>query len=826
MLNQTVVSPSGWLPRWQPTLGSVLACLALLSVSSLPLTAQQAELGPAPKDPYATSQPKELGVLWRFADQNSWYDTSSRETVRTTYLAAIAGTNDTPIGWTGSINGCVAGTTSQAYRDAVIARVNWFRSMAGVPGTVALDPALNSKAQQAALMMSANRTLSHFPPSYWSCYTIEGAEAAGKSNLCWISGISSDPGCVSLYMVDHGASNTPVGHRRWILYPWTTTMGTGDVAQTGDGVAPSGYPFTNALWVVPTTAGQPRPATRNEFVAWPPPGYVPYETVYPRWSFSLSGADFTNATVTMSRGGVPVLVVPEQLSQGYGENTLVWVADGMDANQRTNWPQPAQDTTLRVSISNVLVAGVPRNFVYDVIIFNPETAPSAVPVTVTTSPAGLQVIVDGVTHTAPFNANWVPGSQHTIAVTSPQGDASTRYVFSNWSDGGAQSHGIIVPSQSSVYAANFTTQHRLTLSAAPSPGGAIQANPASASGFYNAGAFVSLTAQPAPGYLFSNWSGALTGSTNPASLVMSGPRNVTANFLFTSLPFPKTALGVYRGGFWLVDRNANGIWDGPPNESAFALGWPGAIPFTGDWNGDGRTKAGVYANGFWFLDYDGNGVWDGGVIDKLVAWGWDGATPFVGDWNGDGRTKIGVFNKGFWFLDYDGNYSWDGVKLFPYGWDGATPLVGDWNGDGKTDVGVYNLGFWFLDYNGDYLWDNGVLDKIVAWGWQGSTPITGDWNGDGRTKIGTYAGGYWYPDYEGSYQWNYPGTGKIWVVGWAGATPVIGDWSGDGKSKPGAFFNGYWYLDYNGNGVFESIAAGDRIYAFGQAGDTPVVGRW
>jgi hypothetical protein len=32
--------------------------------------------------------------------------------------------------------------------------------------------------------------------------------------------------------------------------------------------------------------------------------------------------------------------------------------------------------------------------------------------------------------------NWASGSSHTIAATSPQGN----YAFSNWSDGGAQSH--------------------------------------------------------------------------------------------------------------------------------------------------------------------------------------------------------------------------------------------------------------------------------------------------------------------------------------------------------------------------------------------------
>jgi len=45
------------------------------------------------------------------------------------------------------------------------------------------------------------------------------------------------------------------------------------------------------------------------------------------------------------------------------------------------------------------------------------------------------------------------------------------------------------------------------------------------------------------------------------------------------------------------------------------------------------------------------------------------------------------------------------------------------------------------------------------------------------------------------------------------------------RAKAGAFINGYWYLDYNGNGP-GTAPERDRIFAFGQAGDTPVVGRW
>jgi hypothetical protein len=290
---------------------------------------------------------------------------------------------------------------------------------------------------------------------------------------------------------------------------------------------------------------------------------------------------------------------------------------------------------------------------------------------------------------------------------------------------------------------------------------------------------------------------------------------------------PTTKVGVFSGAAWYLDVNGNGIYE-PGTDRSFFLGWPGAVPIQGDWNGDGRTEAGVYANGFWFLDYDGNGVWDGGVRDELVGWGWAGATPVVGDWNGDGRTKIGVYSNGFWFLDYNGDFLWDGGvvdKAVGWGWAGVTPIVGDWNGNGKTKIGVYLNGIWVLDYDGNYSWDGGVADKAVGWGWPGATPVVGDWNGDGKTKIGVYAGGYWYLDYDGNYLWEYPAKDRIWALGWTGTTPVIGDWSGDGKEKAGAFINGYWYLDYNGNGAWDGSGT-DRIYAFGQAGDTPVVGRW
>ena len=58
--------------------------------------------------------------------------------------------------------------------------------------------------------------------------------------------------------------------------------------------------------------------------------------------------------------------------------------------------------------------------------------------------------------------------------------------------------------------------------------GTVLVNPNKTS--YNPGDTVQLTAQPAPGCVFDKWSGDLTGSANPATLVMDSDKLVTATF--------------------------------------------------------------------------------------------------------------------------------------------------------------------------------------------------------------------------------------------------------------------------------------------------------
>jgi uncharacterized repeat protein (TIGR01451 family) len=144
-------------------------------------------------------------------------------------------------------------------------------------------------------------------------------------------------------------------------------------------------------------------------------------------------------------------------------------------------------------------------------------------------------------------------------------------------------------------------------------------------------------------------------------------------------------IGVYYNGLWYLDYDGNGVWDGGVNDKAYNFGWQatGVTPILGDWNGDGRAKIGVYYNGYWYLDYDGNGIWDGGINDKQYNLGWadPAVTPVMGDWTGTGTAKIGVFYEGRWYLDFIGNGIWDGGivdKTYIWGQTADTPVVGRW----------------------------------------------------------------------------------------------------------------------------------------------------
>lgn len=291
-------------------------------------------------------------------------DRQDRSAVAAFFDAHYTSNLSVPSGWVGDVDTCNAGSTSQAYIDATIDLVNFYRAMVGLP-SVTNQVSDNSGAQEAALMMSANGMLDHEPDNTWDCYTAAGDNSAYESNLALGA---AGPDAIELYIDDPGTFNYYVGHRRWILHPVRSAMGTGSLPSSSRG----SYSAANALDIFGPTVSRPSTPVA---VTWPPEGFVPYPLVYDRWSFALntsSSVDYSGATVSMTHDGSPldltVLALYPPDPYFVGDDTIVWEPDlsGIDIEPGMS------DTTITVSISGISGA-TPTSMTYDVTIFDPAT---------------------------------------------------------------------------------------------------------------------------------------------------------------------------------------------------------------------------------------------------------------------------------------------------------------------------------------------------------------------------------------------------------------------------------------------------------------------
>ena len=311
-------------------------------------------------------------------DYNAWISANNRETpyndfsVNTNNRASVVTlwkqvyrpTTGTPLGWTGNVASGNAGTISDTFKWGAVSRLNYYRAMAGLGTRITLDQTWSQKDQAAALCMAAAQQVSHTITSSWPFYTTDAAAAALAGNL---GPAFADPAVIDGWFLDDGGSatndpstngnNWQVGHRRQLLSVGAATFGIGMTA------TPNGYNV--AVAGCNTNTGYSNaPAPRDEFIAWPAPGFVPYKVVYPRWSIewpapiiqSKYGGNLhmdTDTTVTVTRNGQAVPVYSESLAyEDYGTKltfTLLGCATGGDYDNAT-LPQ------LMVGIPNIATA--------------------------------------------------------------------------------------------------------------------------------------------------------------------------------------------------------------------------------------------------------------------------------------------------------------------------------------------------------------------------------------------------------------------------------------------------------------------------------------
>ena len=90
-------------------------------------------------------------------------DTTDRGQVTSLYRLYYQPSAMVPAQWTGSVAAGAPGTLGFGYRRATLQRINYYRAMSGLPGNVVFNDDANVRCQQTALMMAAQRAVSHTP---------------------------------------------------------------------------------------------------------------------------------------------------------------------------------------------------------------------------------------------------------------------------------------------------------------------------------------------------------------------------------------------------------------------------------------------------------------------------------------------------------------------------------------------------------------------------------------------------------------------------------------------------------------------------------------
>jgi uncharacterized protein YkwD len=209
--------------------------------------------------------------------------------------------------WNGATASCMAGDLSADAHDNALRVLNGYRWLVDMPA-ITEDPTFTAKAQQCALMMRANNSLSHMPPSTWMCYTADGSEGASHCNISSGQLVSS----VNGFIVDPGNATT-IGHRRWIL---------------GNMIGPTGLGGTDrssCVWTFGTSK------LKVPWLAYPR-GVIPIQAMGGGFSGTVDGTGWSlqsdtinveSAEVTITSDGASMPVTKTVLQQNVGSRYAI-----------------------------------------------------------------------------------------------------------------------------------------------------------------------------------------------------------------------------------------------------------------------------------------------------------------------------------------------------------------------------------------------------------------------------------------------------------------------------------------------------------------------
>ncbi|MCX7603567.1 MAG: M12 family metallopeptidase [Bryobacteraceae bacterium] len=147
-----------------------------------------------------------------------------------------------------------------------------------------------------------------------------------------------------------------------------------------------------------------------------------------------------------------------------------------------------------------------------------------------TSPPNLTLIVDGQPVSTPAAFDWAVGTRHTIEAPASQGSGAVVHRFGRWNNDGERVQTITVSAAETVYTASYNRHCRITLRTPADPSlGWFTISPYAADGYYPCDGEVTLSAQPAEGVKFVDWT-AFVGATNPRRFRVGQANLIRSNF--------------------------------------------------------------------------------------------------------------------------------------------------------------------------------------------------------------------------------------------------------------------------------------------------------
>jgi len=234
--------------------------------------------------------------------------------------------------WNGNVSSCSGGIMDSPWQERALKMANLYRWFADLP-PLALNTSLYGEQQSCALIMHANNTLSHNPGQSWKCYTQNGADGAGNSNIATMPAV----GAVDLYMIDPGNAST-MGHRRWILSNW---------------IGYTAFGSTSKYSCMATISGEGGQMANKSWTAWPPAGFYPIDwhamswtnTDQTGWSIQSDTINLNGAQVTITQNGQNRAVKVNSLAANYGSKFAISMTP-------IGWTtQP--NTTYQVSVNGI-----------------------------------------------------------------------------------------------------------------------------------------------------------------------------------------------------------------------------------------------------------------------------------------------------------------------------------------------------------------------------------------------------------------------------------------------------------------------------------------